>query len=200
MCLHALMLLSLPLPFAGLYYPAGSLKARLCVEGRHALYTFCREHDVPHSRLGKLLVATSDAQVGGCSSRRAVGGHAMQAARLPLHQACRVPTPCSILLQLEALEALRRRAEANGVTDLQPLSSRQVAELEPAVRCAAALLSPSTGIVDSHRCAGVGREAAALHRCRDPPATSGRPPTLPSIDCCATRPCLQPDGRASRPV
>jgi len=98
---------------AGLYYPAGSLKAELCVAGRHLLYDFCARHGVGHRRCGKLIVATSTAQ----ESR---------------------------------LEALRRQGESNGVDDLLPLSADAARALEPELSCTAALLSPSTGIVDSH--------------------------------------------------
>lgn len=98
---------------AGIYYPAGSLKARLCVRGKHLLYAYCAERGIPHKRLGKLIVATS----------------AEQAAQL---------------------EGIAQRARANGVDDLQFISGEDAMRLEPALRCTAALVSPSTGIVDSH--------------------------------------------------
>jgi L-2-hydroxyglutarate oxidase LhgO len=97
----------------GLYYPAGSLKARSCVEGRRRLYRYCREHGVPHARLGKLIVATTDAEIGG-------------------------------------LEKIAATARGNGVDDLEWLDATQARRLEPALECVAALLSPSTGIIDSH--------------------------------------------------
>lgn len=98
---------------AGLYYPQGSLKARLCVRGRQLLYAHCESHGVPHQRCGKLVVATAPEQLAG-------------------------------------LHALQAKAAANGVDDLRWLSRDEAIALEPQLRCEAALLSPSTGIVDSH--------------------------------------------------
>ena len=97
---------------AGLYYPPGSLKARLCVRGKELLYALCASHGVEHRRCGKLTVANSEAEVA-------------------------------------ALHVLRQRAAANGVP-VELLDAAQAAALEPALRCIAALHSPSTGIVDSH--------------------------------------------------
>jgi len=99
---------------AGIYYPEGSLKAALCVEGRKLLYETCEKRDIPFRRTGKLIVATKTEEE-------------------------------------EALEALLGKAQLNGVDDLLLLSGRVVHSLEPEVFASAGLLSPSTGIIDSHR-------------------------------------------------
>jgi len=98
---------------AGIYYPQGSLKARLCVAGRDMLYRYSTERSIPHRRFGKLIVATDEAQE-------------------------------------PVLATIRASAAACGVGDLRFLSAAQAQTLEPALRCTKALLSPSTGIIDSH--------------------------------------------------
>jgi len=58
---------------AGLYYPAGTLKAELCVDGADRLYAFCAAQGVPHERCGKLVVASTDAEVPKIEALRARG-------------------------------------------------------------------------------------------------------------------------------
>lgn len=98
---------------AGIYYPQGSLKAQLCVEGKQQLYAFCEARGVPYRRTGKLIFAHDVTQLG-------------------------------------ELDAIARHAAQAGVTDLVALDVAGVKAIEPALNCAGALLSPSTGIIDSH--------------------------------------------------
>jgi L-2-hydroxyglutarate oxidase LhgO len=58
---------------AGIYYPHGFLKAALCTEGNHLLYELCRERNIPHKRLGKLIVATDDEE---CERLESIKKHA----------------------------------------------------------------------------------------------------------------------------
>jgi L-2-hydroxyglutarate oxidase LhgO len=60
---------------AGIYYEAGSLKARLCRDGRERLYAFCADRGVPHRKLGKLIVAQSEAQ---CLKLRTIEAAALE--------------------------------------------------------------------------------------------------------------------------
>jgi L-2-hydroxyglutarate oxidase LhgO len=58
---------------AGIYYPPGSLKARLCLEGRERLYAFCERYGVAYQRCGKLLVASHEGEIGELEALRARG-------------------------------------------------------------------------------------------------------------------------------
>ena len=62
-----------PQYLAGIYYPQGSLKARLCVEGREALYAYCEARGVPYKRLGKLMVAADESQLDELRSYKEKG-------------------------------------------------------------------------------------------------------------------------------
>lgn len=96
----------------GLYYPTGSLKARLCVRGRRALYAFLEAHGVSYAKCGKLVVATEVAEV-------------------------------------PRLEAIAAQAQANDC-EVRPISGEEAKALEPELRAEQALLSPESGVFDSH--------------------------------------------------
>ncbi|MFH0952740.1 MAG: L-2-hydroxyglutarate oxidase [Verrucomicrobiota bacterium] len=59
---------------SGLYYKTGSLKAENCVAGREALYRFCAEHGIPNERCGKVVVATSEAELPRLKALEERGG------------------------------------------------------------------------------------------------------------------------------
>ncbi len=98
----------------GMYYPSGTLKAELCINGRHLLYQLCNEKKIPYKKVGKLIIATDKDE-------------------------------------LSALEAILSQGKSNGVKGLQIITEMQIKKLEPKVSGIAALYSPETGIIDSHR-------------------------------------------------
>jgi L-2-hydroxyglutarate oxidase LhgO len=98
---------------AGIYYPAGSLKALHCVQGKQLLYAYAKERNIPHQQIGKLIVATQEDE-------------------------------------LNKLDGYIEAARINGVNDLRRISQAELKELEPHVQAFGAVISPSTGIIDSH--------------------------------------------------
>ncbi len=99
---------------SGIYYPADSFKTKLCVKGNKLLYEFCQKWDIPHKRLGKLIIARNEEEV-------------------------------------PVIKAFMEQGLKNNVTDLEFLDEQQVHELEPNISAIAAIFSPSTGIIDSHK-------------------------------------------------
>jgi L-2-hydroxyglutarate oxidase LhgO len=98
---------------AGLYYATGSLKAELCVRGRRLLYPFLEAHGVAYDKCGKIVVATSEAEIA-------------------------------------QVEAIHKQALINDVEGLEMLSAEQVHALEPQAFSLMGLLSPESGVFDTH--------------------------------------------------
>jgi len=98
---------------AGMYYAAGSLKAKLCVKGNQLLRDYLPAHGVPHNFTGKLIVATTEEEEA-------------------------------------QLQVILEKGRINGVDGLTLISGAEAMALEPELSCRAALLSPHTGILDTH--------------------------------------------------
>ncbi|XP_024012814.1 L-2-hydroxyglutarate dehydrogenase, mitochondrial [Eutrema salsugineum] len=98
---------------AGIYYPPNSLKAKFCVRGRELLYRYCSEHEIPHRKIGKLIVATGSSEI-------------------------------------PKLDLLMHLGTQNGVSGLRMLEGFEAMRMEPQLRCVKALLSPESGILDTH--------------------------------------------------
>lgn len=112
---------------AGLYHAPGSLKARLCVAGREALYAYAAERGIGHRRCGKLVVATESAQAGALEAMRAraaacgveglelLDARAAQALEPALHCAAALWSPVTGIVDSHALMlALLGEAEDHG--------------------------------------------------------------------------------------
>ncbi|KAI5474705.1 hypothetical protein MNV49_002573 [Pseudohyphozyma bogoriensis] len=105
---------------AGLYYPVQSLKSRLCIRGRQLMYARCEASGIPHRKTQKLVIASAADEV---AYLRGLEKKSADLAKLGV-----------------------------GPVPLQWLDGDKVRELEPDVSSSVvgALLSPETGIVDSH--------------------------------------------------
>jgi L-2-hydroxyglutarate oxidase LhgO len=123
---------------AGLYYASGSLKARLCVEGRDALYAYCDERAIPYRRCGKLIVATSDAQLGklaaihaqaranGCHEVVALGAQQARAIEPELSCVAALSSPATGIIDSHAY-MLSLQADAENAGALFAFDSKVVA-------------------------------------------------------------------------
>ncbi|MGE5371892.1 MAG: NAD(P)/FAD-dependent oxidoreductase [Solirubrobacterales bacterium] len=121
---------------AGLYYPAGSLRALLCARGNERLYPFCQQHGIGHKKVGKLIVARHTGEMAGLekvAKLAADNGRQLywlagdQVARMEPQVRCEgalLSTETGILDSHGLMRAMEREAKSHGVhlllkTDLQ---------------------------------------------------------------------------------
>jgi L-2-hydroxyglutarate oxidase LhgO len=111
----------------GIYYPAGTLKSKLCIEGRPLLYEFCARHNVPHEKCGKLIVATDDSEIprlealfqtgigNGVEGLTMVDRAFIRTREPNISAVAAIFSPETGIVEAEVLvNALRRAAEAEG--------------------------------------------------------------------------------------
>jgi glycerol-3-phosphate dehydrogenase len=136
---------------SGLYYPPGSLKARHCVRGNQLTYVFCAAHQVPHRKIGKLVVASSPSEVGeltslmengranGVEGLRIVDRAAIRAREPHVEgfQAMEVPST-GIVASEELVKAYARIATDQGANIVTHAKVQQLAPLPHGIRVVSA--------------------------------------------------------------
>jgi L-2-hydroxyglutarate oxidase LhgO len=171
---------------AGLYYPTGSLKAQLCVEGRDRLYAFCAAHGVPHRRCGKLVVAADDhdaeqlaalknkAHENGVTSVIEVDPAFVKRQEPNVHAVAALWSPDTGIVEAEALvKTLERLCREQDVAMVvgSPLtgaaSTANGIELAtPHERFIAATIVNAAGLYADHVSATLGASTFTIHPCR----------------------------------
>jgi L-2-hydroxyglutarate oxidase LhgO len=171
---------------AGLYYPKGSLKATLCVEGRDRLYAFCARHNVPFEKPGKLVVAQTDDERPSLEALHATAvGNGVLDVRLVDRAFIRerepyaggvaaLWSPSTGIVEPEALvKTLARLAQQAGAF-LLPASpvigaDALASALElatPSERIAARVVVNAAGLYADHVSALLGGETFCIYPCR----------------------------------
>lgn len=111
---------------AGIYYPTGSLKARLCVAGRERLYAYCAERCVAHRAVGKLIVATGDAE------RAVLEGYRAQAAANGAGELALIDADALAALEPEVRAVAALHSPRTGIVDSHGLMLALLGDLEAA--------------------------------------------------------------------
>ena len=171
---------------AGIYYPAGTLKARHCVSGNRLLYEFCERHQVPYRRCGKLIVAHDDSEVrqleallargeaNGVEGLRLVDAAFIKEREPHVHAHAAIYSPTSGILEAEALvRTLARLNIEHGaavLTGTRLMGAEARAEgielITPVERILARAVVNAAGLYADDVSRMVGGEAFRIYPCR----------------------------------
>ena len=171
---------------AGIYYPPGSLKARLCLDGRERLYEFCERHSVAHQRCGKLLVAGHEGEIpelealrargvsNGATSLVMVDAGFVRRKEPHVHAVAAVWSPDTGIIEAEALiSVLGRLCRANDVAVLvgtavidAAASNRGIELVTPHERFVAHTVVNAAGLYADDVSAMLGGKRFRIKACR----------------------------------